>query len=239
VKNPDARISDTIKFPAEPGDRVAAARARSEATVRALFAQAGVKYPAQRIFLRGLKREGELELWAANRQAPFKLISTYAVAALSGRPGPKRTQGDRQVPEGFYEVDRFNPVSNFHLSLGLNYPNAADRLLGHPELPGADIFIHGNALSIGCLAMGDDRVEEIYLAAIDSRARPIHVHLYPARMNASDWLEWRLEQTQNRPDLTAFWDELRPAWDIFETQKEIPKITIQKDGRYRAEADRK
>jgi hypothetical protein len=87
--------------------------------------------------------------------------------------------------------------------------------------------------------MGDDRIEEIYLAALDSRVRPIPVHLFPARMNATDWSEWLKEQTAHRPDLAAFWGELRPAWDFFETQKEIPKITVQKDGRYRTEAARK
>lgn len=118
-----------------------------------------------------------------------------------------------QVPEGFYEVDRFNPLSSFHLSLGLNYPNASDRVLSDPVSPGTDIFIHGGNASIGCLALGDDGIEEVYLAAIDSRVRPIHVQLFPARMDAPDWPAWRDAQLALHPEFRPLWDELAAAWE--------------------------
>ena len=123
-----------------------------------MFADAGVPYPAREIYLRAFKFEGQLELWArpANDHALFHLVHTYPIQCASGRLGPKRREGDGQVPEGFYFVERFNPRSLFHLSLGLNYPNASDRLLTtNPAQPGSDVFIHGNAVSVGCLAMGD------------------------------------------------------------------------------------
>ena len=154
-------------------DRVADARRRRSAHLTALFASAGVSYPAREIYLRAFKWEGQLELWARspNQGTSFRLVHTYPIQCASGRLGPKRREGDGQVPEGFYFVERFNPRSLFHLSLGLNYPNAADLLLTtDPAHPGSDVFIHGNAASAGCLAMGDTAAEEIYLAAWDARS---------------------------------------------------------------------
>jgi murein L,D-transpeptidase YafK len=141
-----------------------------------------------------------------------------------------------QVPEGFYEVDRFNPQSAFHLSLGLNYPNASDRALGDPVAPGSDIFIHGGNASIGCLAMGDPVVEEIFLAALDSGARPIRVHLFPARMNATDWPEWRDARLALQPGLRPLWEQLAVGWERFEREGRVPVIAVGVDGAYRCES---
>ena len=200
---------------AEP-ERVAAARLRCEARLRDTFEKAGLRWPADEVFLRVMKRERQLELWARNGSGePFRLVKSLPVIAASGGPGPKRREGDMQVPEGFYEVDRFNPLSNFHLSLGLNYPNARDLADGDPVAPGFDIFIHGGTASIGCVALGDDGIEEIYLAANDSRVRPIRVHLFPARMDASDWPSWRDSQIASRPEFRPLWDELAVAWERF------------------------
>ena len=124
-----------------------------------------------------------------------------------------------QVPEGLYEVDRFNPLSSFHLSLGLNYPNADDLLYADPAAPGSDIFIHGGCASIGCVALGDDGIEEIYLAALDSRVRPIHVQLFPARMDAADWPAWRDAQIARHPEFCPLWDSLAAAWARFERER--------------------
>ncbi len=204
---------------AEP-DRVAAARRRCGDDLRAAFEKAAVAWPAHEIFLRAMKREGEIELWA--RGGPreiFRLVKTLPILAQSGGPGPKRREGDGQVPEGFYEVDRFNPASTFHLSLGLNYPNASDRIRGDPIAPGFDIFIHGGNASIGCVALGDPGIEEIYLAAIDSRARPVRVQLFPARMDSADWPAWRDAQLAAHPEFRALWDELATAWMRFERER--------------------
>ena len=229
-------LMDRMKTPAPPAepDRVAAARRRCESELRAVFEKAGVRWPAGEIFLRGMKREGQLELWARDREGEsFRLMRTYRVMAQSGIPGPKRREGDMQVPEGFYEVNRFNPQSAFHLSLGLNYPNASDRILGDPAKPGFDIFIHGGTASIGCLAMGDPAIEEIFLAALDSKARPIHAHIFPAKMDAPDWTEWRDAQLRPQPGLRAFWDQLAAGWDRFERERRVPVIDVAADGTYR------
>ena len=200
-------------------DRVAEARRRCGAKLRATFAKAGVRWPAAEILLRAMKRERELELWARNGVGEsFRFAMRVPITAASGGPGPKRREGDMQVPEGFYEVDRFNPLSNFHLSLGLNYPNASDRIEADPVSPGFDIFIHGGDASIGCLALGDAGIEEIYLAAIESRARPIRVQLFPARMDSADWPAWRDAQLAVHPEFRALWEELAAAWTRFERE---------------------
>jgi murein L,D-transpeptidase YafK len=205
---------DISAQPAAP-DRVAAARRRCGDALRATFEKAGIRWPAHEVFLRAMKREGELEMWARNGAGAFVLVKRLRIIAQSGGPGPKRREGDMQVPEGFYEVNRFNPRSNFHLSLGINYPNASDRILGDPLKPGSDIFIHGSNVSIGCLALGDAGVEEVYLAALDSRARPVRVHLFPARMDSDDWPAWRDTQLAAHPEFRTLWDELAAEWACF------------------------
>ena len=119
-------------------DRVVHARAAHGKIIAQKFKDAGLPYPAREIFLRWFKREAVVELWAREDTGRFQLVATYPILATSGGPGPKRREGDRQVPEGFYEIDRFNPASLFHLSLGLNYPNAADRILARDGNPGGD-----------------------------------------------------------------------------------------------------
>ena len=230
-----ATVFYTMKLTAKSNDedRVAEARKRCGASLRARFEKAGVKYPAAEVFFRAMKRDAIVEMWANSATGePLRLITTFAVTASSGGPGPKRIQGDGQVPEGFYEVDRFNPQSLFHLSLGINYPNASDRILSDHARPGGDIFIHGKRVSIGCLPLGDAAIEEAYLAALDSRVRPVRVHIFPARMDAPDWPAWRDEQTKRKPALAPFWAQLESSWALFEKDHRPPQFIVNKDGSY-------
>lgn len=132
------------------------------------FDKAGVAYPPREVTLIGLKEEKKLEVWARSDKGKFRFIRDYGIKAASGKQGPKLRQGDKQVPEGVYRIVRLNPNSNFHLSMKLNYPNDFD--LTHAEMegrtqPGSDIFIHGKAVSAGCLAMGDLAIEELFVLA--------------------------------------------------------------------------
>lgn len=132
------------------------------------FDKAGVAYPPKELTLVGLKEERKLEIWARGERGGFRFIRDYDIQAASGKKGPKLRQGDRQVPEGIYRVVRLNPNSNFHLSMKLDYPNEFDLLHASQEgrdQPGNDIFIHGNAVSAGCLAMGDPAIEELFVMA--------------------------------------------------------------------------
>jgi hypothetical protein len=132
------------------------------------FEKAGVAYPPKALTLVGLKEEKKLELWAKGERGDFRFIRDYDIRAASGKNGPKLRQGDRQVPEGIYHVVRLNPNSNYHLSMKLDYPNDFDLLHASREgrdQPGNDIFIHGDAVSAGCLAMGDLAIEELFVLA--------------------------------------------------------------------------
>jgi len=130
-----------------------------------LFEQHGINYPPNNLALIAFKDSKKLELWASNNEMDYSHITTYEIKAASGVIGPKLREGDRQVPEGIYKVIGFNPNSSYHLSMKLNYPNAFDlhhaKAEGRKE-PGTNIFIHGRSLSIGCLAMGDEVIENLF-----------------------------------------------------------------------------
>lgn len=213
-------------------ERIALARERQEANARALCEEAGIAYPPAEIYLRAFKAGAELELWAAGGVGePMKLLKTFKVAAQSGGPGPKRREGDLQVPEGAYRIVIFNPLSSYHLSLGLDYPNAADRIHADPEQPGSDIYIHGSNVSIGCLALGDDAIELLYLIAHDVRAAgrtEFPVHIFPARMAGEAWEAMRADHPQWRD----FWNELQPMHDVFAKERRPPSVTVSPEGRY-------
>jgi L,D-transpeptidase catalytic domain len=138
--------------------------------LRAAAARLGAPYPPERVRLVGLKREKRLEVWIPRGRGWARLRS-YRVLAASGGPGPKRREGDLQVPEGIYRLTRFNPNSRYHLSVRVDYPNRDDRAAAAAEGRtglGGDIFIHGKAASIGCLAIGDRAIEELYLLLADT-----------------------------------------------------------------------
>lgn len=146
------------------------------------FQAVQIPYPPARIVLLGLKEERLLVLYASAESAPFRLISAYPILAASGRPGPKLEEGDRQVPEGLYRIEGLNPNSRFHLSLKIDYPNAFDRRMadaeGRHDL-GGDIFIHGAAVSIGCLAMGNRVAEELFVLVAETGPGRVRVILTP------------------------------------------------------------
>ena len=189
-----------------------------------------------RIGIRAFKAEGEMEIWGANNdRGPFHLLVKYPIAALSGTLGPKRHEGDMQAPEGFYYINRFNPNSRFHLSLGLNYPNSSDRILSDAQRPGFDIFIHGNKVSAGCLAMTDPVIDVIYGLASHARdkgQKTIPVSIFPCRMNQTNWA--RLERDYaNKPDLIRFWTTLRPGYSSFEHNHIWVRPNVDKRGSYK------
>lgn len=131
--------------------------------LKALFKKAKASYPPQKIALLGIKENKTLELWAYDKK--WKQIHRYPILAASGTLGPKLREGDRQVPEGIYKIEYLNPNSSYHLSMKLNYPNPFDLIYAKKEgrkRPGTNIFIHGRAASIGCLAMGDPAIEELF-----------------------------------------------------------------------------
>ena len=212
-----------------PGDaRAKAAAANVRPTLEFDLAAAGLKF-GDPVFIRAFKQEAVLELWMRNRAtAKFDLFRTYPIAAQSGGLGPKAAEGDGQVPEGFYFVPpaAMNPASHYHLSFDIGYPNQFDR--GH-QRTGSEIMIHGNRVSAGCLAMTDEKIEEIYTlcAAAHAGGQPyFRVHIFPFRMTverieADAVFQWK-----------DFWLNLKEGYDLFEKNRVPPEISVV-DGRYR------
>lgn len=135
------------------------------------FARSGVSYPPAAVTLAAFKAERKMEVWAAGKAGGWRLLRTYPIQAASGRLGPKLREGDRQVPEGVYAIESLNPNSLYHLSLRVGYPDAEDLRHARAEgraRPGGDIMIHGGAASVGCLAMGDEAAEDLFVLAADA-----------------------------------------------------------------------
>ncbi len=146
------------------------------------FKSANVSYPPDQITLLATKTTRLVELWANGNTNP-KYIRRFIIHAQSGVLGPKLREGDKQVPEGVYLIEGLNPNSSYHLSMKLNYPNEYDlkyaRIEGRQK-PGSNIFIHGKAVSIGCLAMGDEAIEELFVLAHDVGRTNVKVVIAPS-----------------------------------------------------------
>ena len=187
------------------------------------------------ILIAAYKAEKQLEIYAKKKNDTiYKQIAVYDICASSGNLGPKRRQGDRQVPEGFYKIDRFNPASNFYLSLGVNYPNQSDRKKSNASNLGGDIFIHGSCVTIGCLPMTDDKIKEIYLYAVfagNNGQNAIPVYIFPFRMTDSNFEIHKKEYTDNQP-LIDFWTNLKTGYDKFMLEKKTLNVTVDKAGNY-------
>lgn len=139
---------------------------KSELRLKPFFNNAGIKYPPAESMFLAIKETRVLELWAKDKDGIWTFIRTYPLLGASGKLGPKLVEGDHQVPEGVYEIEYLNPNSSYHLSMKLNYPNAFDKKWADCEgrdNPGTNIFIHGKSISVGCLAMGDYTIEELFI----------------------------------------------------------------------------
>ncbi|MEO9021917.1 MAG: L,D-transpeptidase family protein [Ginsengibacter sp.] len=207
-----------------------------EDSIEKEFKAKGLKWPAKYVFIRSFKYDGQLEVWVKNEvKEKYKLFKTYKVCLQSGSLGPKRIQGDYQVPEGFYYINEFNPNSAYHLALGLNYPNTSDKILSDPVRPGNGIYIHGSCVSIGCIPVNNSDIEEIYVVASAARASGedfIPVHIFPVRYNKKSSLEFFNNYTKNNPSLHKFALRLKAAYDKFEATREVPIILVDPNGDY-------
>lgn len=175
------------------------------------------------VFVRSFKEERQLELWVQEPgKRTFKLFRTYPILAASGKLGPKYAEGDRQVPEGFYFVkkNQLNPASRFHLAYNIGYPNAYDRV--HSRT-GSFIMVHGSNVSIGCLAMSDEKIEEIYTlcaAALNNGQLFFRHHSFPFRMT-----DRRMQAARQHPQY-PFWQNLKQGYDLFEQTKIPPNVEV-------------
>lgn len=196
-------------------DRVQNAVAEKEQKITSLLKLYKLKKDSLNVLFVAYKDNDQLDLYAKNSaEASYRKIDSFAICKRSGKLGPKKAEGDKQVPEGFYHIDRFNPQSLFHLSLGINYPNELDKSLGRT---GSDIFIHGKCETVGCLPMTDALIKEIYLYAAwakDAGQVNIPVYIFPFAMTDEN-------RQQNKAHVDAetllFWKNLQEGYQLFNT----------------------
>jgi len=228
-------IMDTFKAKQQKFPRVKTAYTEKENLVKELFSAQGIELSSATLFIRVFKKEAQLEVWAKSlKGSAYQLIKKYEICCSSGELGPKRKQGDGQVPEGVYEIDRFNPSSNFYLSLGISYPNASDRILGNKGNLGGDIFIHGSCVTIGCMPLTDDKIKEVYLMAVEAKSSghaKIPVHIFPFRMKDANMKSYE-EKYKDDATIISFWKNIKKGYDYFETNKALSLISVLNNGEY-------
>jgi len=174
------------------------------------------------ILVRSFKEEAELEIWKKNRDGQFALLKTYPICRWSGDLGPKKKQGDRQAPEGFYTITprQMNPNSNYYLAFNTGFPNAYDRSHGYT---GSELMVHGDCSSRGCYAMTDTQIQEIYALARESffgGQKEFQFEAFPFRMTA-----FNMARHRNNPNF-AFWKMLKEGYDHFEVTHQEPKVAV-------------
>ncbi len=221
---PGALALGAANIPTSP--RAERSIAKVEDSLKRRLLVKGLRYGAP-IFIRIFKNPGVLEVWLLSEEGAFKKFKEYRICTFSGSLGPKLRQGDNQSPEGFYFVSagRLNPWSRFHLSFDLGYPNSYDRAHGRT---GSALMVHGNCVSIGCYAMTDAYINEIYAlsaAALKSGQPFFRVHIFPFELEEETLAEYTDHQWY------PFWQNLKEGYDYFKKYKRPPNVEVS-HGKY-------
>ena len=206
---------------AAPALAVEKGKAPVPAATLALMGQRNMA-PAAPILIRSFKKESVLEVWKQTREGRFALLKSFPICRWSGQLGPKRRQGDRQSPEGFYSITprQMNPNSAYHLSFDTGYPNAYDRAQG---ASGSALMVHGICSSAGCYAMTNRQISEIFALARDALAAgqgAFQMQAYPFRMSAENLAKHRTD-----PNID-FWRQLKEGYDHFEATGQEPRVSV-------------
>jgi murein L,D-transpeptidase YafK len=181
----------------------------------------GIKYGSP-IFIRIFKESKELEIWVKG-DTTFDYFKTYSICTYSGKLGPKQKEGDKQAPEGFYFVppESMNPMSSYHLAFNVGYPNQYD---GSYARTGSEIMVHGECFSIGCFAMTNPGIDEIYAlasAAMTNGQDSFQVHIFPFRMTKDNMEKYKSSEWLD------FWKNLKEGYDIFEKSHIPPQVKVE------------
>lgn len=209
---------------------------RKQDTLMRQFQAKGLQWPAKYVYIRSFKYDSQLEVWVkSERNQPYKLFKTYKVCALAGTLGPKRMQGDYQVPEGFYHINEFNPNSQYHLSLGLNYPNISDKMLSDSLQPGGDIYIHGSCVTTGCIPITDQQIDEVYILAAYAKNQGqdfIPVHIFPINFENSKSEDYLKKYLLTFSEYAPFAAKMKNAYYYFQKYKQVPIVLVNEKGDY-------
>jgi len=205
-----------------------------EVDLKTRVALRGVDKENFEMYIRAFKLEEVVEVWARTKgEDTYAQIANFPFCSSVGVLGPKRKQGDRQIPEGFYEIEEFNPESDYHLSLKVSYPNKSDSILGDSVHLGGLIYIHGGCETIGCIPITDDKIMELYVLAVlakDNGQERIPIHIFPARLNYSNY-KMLVGQPEHKAHI-RFWGSLRTCYLYFEERGALPLISTNQEGEY-------
>lgn len=184
------------------------------------------------IYIRVFKADKLAEVWMRTKgEVKYRLFKSYDICANSGELGPKRSDDDNQVPEGFYKIETLNPKSNYHLSMKINYPNSSDLILKKGLNPGSAVMLNGDCAAIDGLSMSNDKIAELYLLCLEARSRnkPVNIDIYPVKFSAENMK--MLEENYPKSQL-SFWKDLKRVYDYFEENKWLPSIFVNRKGHY-------
>jgi len=198
-----AFLKDQLRY-----KRVRTAKAEKFEAMKSEFEERNLRFPPKEILLTAFKNEEIIKVFVKQNEK-YIHFKDFDFCYASGKLGPKRMEGDMQVPEGYYYIDRFNPFSNFYLSLGINYPNSYDKRVGEQGRLGGDIFIHGDCVSIGCIAITDNKIKELYMLAALAKNEgqdKIPVHIFPFDLDSN--FKWN-RCVNAYPQHEAFWKMLK------------------------------
>jgi murein L,D-transpeptidase YafK len=213
--------------------RVRQAYAEKEKVVEKALAAHSISRDSLRIYLRAFKTEKKIELWAKNVcDSTFILVKEFPICELSGYVGPKRRCHDQQVPEGFYHISDLNPYSKYYLSMEINYPNASDSIRGVRGHLGNEIFIHGDCISSGCMAMTDERIKELFIYCVDalhSGQEKIGMTIFPARLDNENYSKLTSRYSRDK-DKISLWADLKKSYDLFDSTRVQPTVKFLEDG---------
>lgn len=216
--------------------RVSAANAKRFSYVASWFEAKKLSFPSNRLFWRAFKWNKVLELWAySNDSMRYVLVKTLPICETVGDLGPKRKEGDLQIPEGFYTLENFNPMSKYHLSIKVSYPNKSDSILGAQGKLGGDIYIHGSCETIGCLPMTDTLIESIYLVNIYAKSAGqdvIPIHIFPTKLSVNNFNKMKKDYFTGQKDILDFWANLKEGYDYFDKKRLVPQVDVNHEGKY-------
>ena len=197
-------MSQKIDWDKAVDNAVARYGLQKEPQLMSLFAKSGMSYPPKDIALLAFKKEQQIQLWAKNSNTGWRYIHTYPLTAFSGHLGPKLKERDKQIPEGIYHLTRFNPFSAMHLSMMIDYPNRFDReqaIKDGRRALGGNIFLHGKSMSVGCLAVGDPAIDQLFLLTRRVGLSHVQVIIAPNDLRRSKPATNRLTQPRWLPEL--------------------------------------
>lgn len=216
--------------------RVRAAYAAKEEAIIKLLQKKQIDVKKVELYMRAFKHDKLLELWGRNKgDKTFQLLKEYKICRTSGDLGPKRQRGDGQIPEGYYHISVFNPASSYYLSLGVNYPNVSDRILGNKASLGGDIFIHGSCVTIGCIPITDDLIKELYVFSVEAKnngQKNIPITIFPGKLSNEYYSSIQNSANANQ-DKLDLWKDLKDGYDFFDRTKTLPDVTFLSSGRHK------